>query len=307
MVGATAGSVRVAGGLGALGGLLLAIRPAFALGVAGGHRVGDAPGVLGFLPWLPAAVVLVAAGLATLLGRVPRVGVAVVAGAGAVSIGPLLRWIRVAENHGALDLPVGGQAVGATRYDAGGGAWLAIACSAVLVIAMLCCAVGWGHTVTEDDGSFDALRPRYGAVGLGLGVVTAVAFALSPASSSFGLEPGVLDAVGLDRAGILLLAVAAALTCVLAAALRPRMAGVSLLVGVATVLGGIGFDNLLVVVRSPDLRISVGTVAELVLPVVLLGFAGAIAFARQRRPAPDDAMGAYVTAKSSTSWLARRG
>lgn len=273
---------RIAGALGLVAAIGLLVRPFLPLAVVDADRVGSGPNVYDVLGWLPIAVVLGAGGVAALTGRMARVGLATVIAGGLLSAGQLLRWLWFTDSDlSTVDLPVGGQAVDAGRYDAGSGLVLAIVVAGVLILGLLIAVAGWGTTVLDDDGRFDALRPRYGGYGLIAGVLAAVAFGMQPHQSDIGIAPGnVLQATGLQRVGGLVFCIGIVACTVLAATLRPRRAGVAALMATATYLVGPAVDNLLVVTRSPDLGATFGTTAYLLAPVVVLLLALLMARAR---------------------------
>lgn len=285
VAGAVSPLARIAGALGVLAALGLLVRPFLPLAVVDGSRVGSGPNGYDVLGWLPIAVVLGAGGVAALTGRMARVGLATVIVGGLLSAGQLLRWLRFTDSGlSTVDLPVGGQAVDAGRYDVGPGLVLAIAVAATLLLAMLTAAAGWGTTVLEDDGRFDALRPRYGGYGLIAGELAAVAYGMQANDSAVGIAlANVLQVPGLLRVGGLIFCLGIVACTVLAATLRPRRAGVAALVATAAYLVGPAVDNLLVVTRSDDLGATFGTTAYLLAPVVVLLLAVLMSRARPSR------------------------
>lgn len=274
VVGRVAPAARAAGVLSILAAAALAVRPFLALATAHGHAVGDRPGVLGLLGWLPAIVLLGCAGTFVLLGRLPRPCLSVIGAAGAVSIGPLLRTIWLVEGQSPLDLPVGGQAVRDRSYDIGSGLIVELIGFGLLAAALVLVLAGWTATVTDDDGGFDRRRPAFGVVGLFVGALAAGAVSMAPSTSPIAIAPPAVTAqVGLQRIGGLVLAVIVVCCCVVAASLRPWLAAVGAWLAVGVMLVGLAIENALVVGRSADLGFDVGTVAQLVLPVVVLALA----------------------------------
>lgn len=283
VVGRVAAPARIAGGLAVLAAVLLAVRPFLPLATAKGHAVGERAGALGFLGWLPAVLVVGGAGVFVLLGRLPRPCMGVIGAAGALSIGPLLHAIWLLDGQSPLDLPVGGQALRATSYHAGSGLLVELIGFALLIAALLLVLAGWTTTVTDDDGGFDQRRPPFGVIGLFIGALAAGAVSMAPSSSPIAISPPAVTAqVGLERVGGLVLAVIVVCCCVLAASLRPWLAAAGAWSAVAVMLLGPAIENALVVDRSADLRFDVGTVAQLVMPVVILGLAAAAALVRRR-------------------------
>ncbi len=280
VVGAISGWSRVAGAAAGAAALCLLVRPFLPLATAGGDPVGATPGIASLAGWLPAIVLLAAAGAAALTGRVPRVGLAVIGAAGALAVGVGLRWVWLfgTGQRTVLDLPVGGQAVAGNRYAVGGGLWLAVVAAGLLVLGLIAAVAGWARTVTEDDGALDGWRPTFGALGLFVGAIAAIAVSMAPSDSALNVAPpSVIQQNGLDRIGGLILAVVVVVCCVLAATFRPWLATVGVLLSVGVVLLALSLDNLVVVARSRDLTTSVGTVAEAVSAVLVLLLAVAAA------------------------------
>jgi hypothetical protein len=283
VVGRVAIAARLAGALAVLAAIVLAVRPFLPLATAKGHSAGVRAGALGFLGWLPAVVVIGAAGVFVLLGRLPRPYLGVIGAAGALSIGPLLHTIWLINGQSPLDLPVGGQALRVASYRVGSGLIFELIGFALLVAALLLVLAGWTATVTDDDGGFDRRRPAFGVIGLFVGALAAGSVSMAPSSSPIAISPPAVTAqVGLERVGGLVLAVIVVCCCVVAASLRPWLAAAGAWLAVAVMLLGQAVENALVVGRSADLRFDVGTVALLVMPVVVLGLAAAAALVRRR-------------------------
>lgn len=290
VIGRVALATRVAGGLALAAAICLAVRPFLPVGTAHGHAVGRSAGVLGLVGWLPAVALLAGAGVACATGRMPRLWLAVVASAGALSVGFGLRWIWLLDTgqRTVLDLPVGGQVLRGNTYSVGSGLVLGLAAAGLLVLALLAALSGWTGTVMEDGGEFDRWRPRFGAIGFFLGVAVAGSFSIAGAGSALGVgPPTVTQQSGLDRIGGLLLAAAVVVCCVAAAGLRPWLAMLGAWAGVAVLLFGAGVENALVVRRSPDLTASLGTTAQIVAPVVLLLLAAGGALLSAPRAEPE--------------------
>ncbi|MGI8867263.1 MAG: hypothetical protein ACR2F6_00035, partial [Mycobacteriales bacterium] len=277
---------RTAGGLAAIAGLALAIRPLLPLGTTGGHRIGRGLGALGFLGWLPAAIVLVLLGAATMAGRLPRLGLAAVGAAGALGVGQLIHWLWLADTgaRSALDLPVPGQAVPATSYSVGPGLVVAIVAALGAVLGALAAYASWADTVMEDDGRFDRRRPAFASAGLVVGAGTVIAFGAGPSSSALGIAAaGVTQASGWQLTGELAFVALIVVACAVAPTLRPRLAVVTVWLVLGCVLLGIAVENAVVVGRSPDLGTTFGTVAEPVAAGLVLVLAAAAAAAGERR------------------------
>lgn len=288
VVGRVSPNARLAGVLGVAGAVCLLVRPLLPLVTSDGRRIGSGSGVLLALCWLPAAGIVAAAGVAAVRGRLPRLALGVIAGAGGLSIGPLLHWIWLTRtaDRSVLDLPLPGQTLPGNQYTPGPGLVLAIVGSASLVAALLAVLAGWSSTVMEDDGRFDRARPAVAMWGLFVGALTAVSFGSAPSGSRLHIAPAaLLQRSGLDLLGLLLLAAATVLGCVIAATLRPRLATVGTLTGLAVVLLGLGLDNLVVVAGSRDLSADFGTVAQLVTPLLVALLAVAAGVIARTEPA----------------------
>ena len=280
VVGAVSGWSRVAGAAAAAAALCLLVRPFLPLATADGDPVGATPGIASLACWSLAIVLLATAGAAAMTGRIPRVGLAVIGAAGALAVGIGLRWLWLfdAGQRTVLDLPVGGQAVAGSRYAVGGGLWLAVVAAGLLVLGLITGVAGWARTVTDDDNRFDGWRPTFSALGLFVGAIAALAFSMAPSDSALNVAPpSVIQQAGLDRIGGLILVVVVVACCVLAATFRPWLATVGVLFAVGVVLLALALDNLVVVARSHDLTTSVGTVAEVVSAVLVVGLAAAAA------------------------------
>lgn len=286
VVGRTPPLARAAGALGAVAGIAMIVRPLLPLGTAGAKRIGGGLGAIGVIGWLPAALVIVTAGTACAMGRLPRLGLAVVGAAGGLGVGAAVHWLWLTDTGArtSIDLPVPGQAVAVGAYSVGSGLVVALAGAIASVLALVAAYVSWGATVMDDDGRFDARRPAFGSAGLVVGALSGIAFGTAPSGSSVGAAPGgVLQQTGGLRVAELVFVVAVVIACVGAPTLRPRMAVVGAWLAVGVVLLGAGLENVVVVDRSADLRATLGTVAQPVAAVLVLCLALAAAAAGERR------------------------
>ena len=288
VVGRVAPAARMAGALAVAAAVGLAVRPFLALATVDGHVVGVRAGFLGFLGWLPAVLVVGGAGGLVLLGRLSRLGLAVIGAAGAVSIGSVLHTVWLLQGgRTALDLPVGGQALPGSGYSAGAGLILLLVTGGLLVLALVFVLLGWTGTVMDDGAGFDRRRPAFGTVGLFIGVLASGAVSVSASSSSIAIAPpAVTSQAGLQRVGGLTLAAVVVVCCVLVASLRPWIAAAGGWLGVAVMLAGPAVENALSVHRSPDLHADLGTYSQPILAVLVLGLAVTALLVRAPREAP---------------------
>jgi hypothetical protein len=282
---------RIAGGLAVAGALVRLVAAAFPLASTGGRDLagGNAFDWIVLLPFAGAAG---AAGVLCLLGRLPRLGLAVLLPIGSAAAGLLLRTAYLLDdtNRSSQDLPLG---LGSSfRYEAGGGLWLQVVAYSLLVAAFGAAAVAWSRTGMEDDGSFDGLRPRFAAFGLAAGIFAAIAVgmrqvdAIVPGAGA----PPLLEQSGLAEAGGLVLAGALLCWGAVAPTLHPRLATVGAFVGAGAVLGTDGLASVLLARRSPVAGVGAGATAELLVAAAFgLLAVGAWRLSGRRTPAePED-------------------
>jgi hypothetical protein len=159
--------------------------------------------------------------------------------------------------------------------------------------------LAWGRTVMEDGGSLDPLRPALAGAAVLVGVFAVLCLALPAADvpdrvvtdPATGLETVVttegpqalLERPGLALLGGLLLAGALVLCSVVAPSLRPRLAAVGGLLGVAVQLLAGGLSGARDAARSPDVEWTVPGMGLLLLAVVSAGLT-VLAWRWHRRP-----------------------
>jgi hypothetical protein len=264
VVGTVPPLARVAGAVALAAAVLLLAAPAFPLARSGGVDLGGPGNAWAFVPPLPLAATVAAAGVLAVRGRLPRLGLAVLFPAGTVAAGLLLQTASLlrAGSHSTIDLPLG---IGTSaRYEVGAGLVLSAVGYGVLVAAALLAAAAWPRTIMEDTGTLDPRRPRLAAWGLAVGVLTALVLGMAPYSSSIAAgAPTLPERHGLDLLGAAVVALGAAAWPVLAATLRPRLAVVGAYAGLAATLLSIGLGIALLVVRSPAIGTSAGGVGVL--------------------------------------------
>ena len=245
---------RAAGVLLVLAGVVAAVGAFFTYLTVGGTAVGLVSGPVDALVALVTPVAAVVVGTGLLSGRVPRLGLAYAAVAGALAVGRLL--IELYEGHGSTARPavevLAGQRVLTSSVDIGAGWVLGVAALCLTVLAGAVALAAWGRTVMEDGGALDPLRPALAGAAVLLGVGTVLCLALPAADvpdtvvtdPTTGLETVVsgqgpqalLERPGLALLGGLLLAAALLLCAVIAPSLRPRLGAVGGLLGVAVFL-----------------------------------------------------------------------
>jgi iron complex transport system permease protein len=281
---------RVAGGLAVAGALVRLIVPAAPLahgtGVAANLGRGN---FWDFVVLLPLVALIGAAGGSAAMGRLPRLGLAVLLPVGTAAIGQTLRTIYLFDSaRSSQDLPLG---IGSSfHYRAGGGLTLLLVADLLLVLAFVAASVAWSRTVMEDEGGFDGLRAKFAAVGLIAGVVggLAVGMAAGDASIPGAAAPPVLEQDGLAELGGLVIAVGVAAWGAFAPTLRPRLATVGVFAALAVLVGTEGLSRGLLAARSPVVGVGAGAVTELLAAVALAALAVGAWRLTAKPPAPVD-------------------
>lgn len=266
VVGTVPPLARVAGGVALVSAVLLLIAPAFPLARVAGADVGGPGNGWAFVPALPLVAAVAAGGALAVRGKLPRLGLAVLFPAGTLAAGLLLQtaYLLRAGSRSTLDLPLGTEE--SARYEVGGGLVVHAVAYGTLVAAAVLAAAAWPRTVMEDTGDLDPRRPRLAAWGLAAGVLTALVLGMAPYSAPIG-APTLPERSGLDLLGALIVALGAAAWAVLAATLRPRLAGVGAYGGLAAALLSQGLAIWLLVARSDELGVSAGGVGVLLAAV----------------------------------------
>jgi hypothetical protein len=279
---------RVAGGLAVVAVLVRLAVPAAPLAHAGRLDLGGG-NAFDWIALLPFAVVVGGAGVLALLGRLPRLALAVLLPTGTAAVGLLLAtaYLLDARDRGSQDLPLG--LATSFRYTAGGGLWLLFAAHATLVAAFLAAGLAWSRTGMEDEGSFDGLRPKAALAGLTAGVLGALGVGMAQLDPSVpgAAAPPLLQQSGLAELGGLVLAVAVAGWGTFAATLRPRLATVGAFAGLAALLGTEALRSALVAARSPVVGAGTGLVTE-AIAAVLFAVLALGAWRLPGRPVPDE-------------------
>ena len=289
VVGAVPPLARVAGVLGLAGALCRLVVPAFPLAkVPGGPSLGAAAGPADWLVLVPLVGAIGVAGVLCVRGRLPRLGLAILMGAGVVQSAVMLHafYLSYAGPRSTLDLPVNISV--SMRYHVGAGLVLLIIATGLLSTAQTVAVVAWARTVMEDDGSLDPLRPRFAVFGLLAAAFAMLVLGMAPYTSSLygsalsnGAPPSsVLERAGLDYLAGLTLVLGVAIWSTAAAALRPRLATVGIYVGLAAALATEALSTALLASRSRVIGTSVGGVGTW----FAVAFFAALAFAAWRLP-----------------------
>jgi hypothetical protein len=301
VVGEVPVSARAAGALLVLGGVLAAAAVFPTYLVVGGTVISLVTGPLDAVVALAAPLVTVAVGVVLLLGRVPRLGLAYAAVAGALSVGRLL--IELHQGRGSTTRPavevLAGERVLTSSVQTGAGWALGVAGLAVTVLAGVVALFAWSRTVMEDGGTLDPRRPALAGLAVLVGVAAVLCLALPAADvpdrvvtdPATGLATVVategpqalLERPGLALLGGLLLAGALVLCSVVAPSLRPRLAAVGGLLAVTVQLLGSALSGARDAAHGADLE---WTVPGIGLLVVGLASAGVTVLAWRWHRAP---------------------
>lgn len=295
VLGSIPGATRLVGALGVLGGVLLALAVVLPRLAVGDVRVlfgGSFVTVL--LSWIWPLVVVVAGG-SVLIGRYPRLGMAALGVAGALSGAGLLGelyWASAAAARGRYEI-IAGRRLLTSEVEPLAGWYVSVAGLIMLIIAGLAVGWLWSRVVMDDSESLDPGRPLLG----GLAAVTGVAAVLSlgaalvrvPDQLSRTQQPiagqlrpvkvrvPVEGAVGLfDRPGLaltagLILSVVLVLFAVFGTTLRPRLAVVGALGAFSGYIVELAARALVEAARSDQIEATVGGWGLLVVGVADTG------------------------------------
>lgn len=269
----------------------------------GGTEVSPPHGPLDIVAALLWPASIAAAGVSVLLGRLPRLGLAVLASAGALAIGLScgeLYQLQDADAHRGVEIFFGQRLV-TSSLEPMLGVWVQLSAYLLLVVVLVLTLLSWSGTTMDDAGDFDGQRPRVMGLSALTGVVGALAVAARPQdvpdqvlTSVTGFrttvevpgEVSLLDRLGLDLFGGVLLAVAVFATALLAATWRPRLATVGGLAGLGAYFLSTGLSLLLETRRYADVVAAAGGWLHLLAGAGFAGLAGFCLRAGGRRP-PD--------------------
>lgn len=300
IVGPVPGVARLAAAAGLLAGVLLLAARFLPYADVGGVEVRPphAPWDIGAaLIW---SGVLIAAGVSVLLGRLPRLGLTVLAASGALAIGLAVGeayHLQGTEAHRGVEFFFGQRLVTSSVQPLAG-VWVHLAAYLLLLVAVVLTLIAWPRATMEDAGEFDSRRPlAMGLAAIG-GLTGVLAVAARPLDTPdlvvqdvTGLRitvpvPGgvsLLDRLGLDLAGGVLLAAAVFLVALLAATLRPRLASVGAFAGLAAYFLTAGLSFLLEAGRYDDVEMAAGGWLHLVTGI---GFAALGGYCLRAAAAP---------------------
>lgn len=273
---------RVIGAAGVFGGLLLAIAvPLPYLQVGDQQLVVGASllTIVGSVIW-PAAIV--AAGVSVIRGRYPRLGLAVLGVAGAISVSGLFAhayWATSAAARGRYEV-IAGRRLLTTSVEPLSGWYVALAGLVVLIACALAVGWVWPRVVMDDSQSLDPGRPLLGGLAAVCGVTALLSLSvgllripdevtvsqeliagqLRPIETVVPVEGavGLFDRPGLALSASLLLGVLLVLFSIFGTTLRPRLAVVGALAAFALYVLTVGVRALLEAGRSEQLTPSVG-------------------------------------------------
>jgi len=294
---------RAAALAGILAGLLLVAARFLPYVDVGGVAVTPGHGPLDVAAALLWPGVVIAAGASVVLKRLPRLGLAVLASSGALAIGLAvgeLYQLQGAMAHRAVEVFFGQRLV-TTSVDPLGGVWVHLAAYLLLVVALALILVGWPRTTMEDAGDFDAARPLTMGLAAVAALVGVLAVAAKPQAAPDRIvqdatgfrttvevagEVSVLDRLGLDLAGGVLLAAAVCVVALLAATLRPRLASVGALGGLASYFLSAALLLLLETGRYDDVVVAPGAVLHLLSGGAFAGLTAYCLLARRPPVAP---------------------
>lgn len=286
---------RVVGGLGVVGGVLLAAAVLLPHLAVGPEQVVLGDSVRATLVSWIWPLVIVAAGLSVALGCYPRLGLAALGVAAALSAAGLvgeLYWAGGAAARGRYEI-IAGRRLLTSEVDVLAGWYVGVAGLVVLVLIGVAIGWLWSRVVMDDSESLDPGRPVLG----GLAAVNGVAGVLSLSATLVGipdqvtvtpqpiagqLRPvetltpvegaiGLLDRPGLALTAGLLLSAVLVLFSVFATTLRPRLAVVGALGAFTGYVVALAARALVEAARSEQIELSVGGWGLL---LVGLGYAG---------------------------------
>ncbi|MDQ4039628.1 MAG: hypothetical protein M3313_15070 [Actinomycetota bacterium] len=305
VLGAVPVASRMVGGLGILGGLLLSVAVLLPHLAVGAERVvlGDsAVAALASWSW---PLVIVTAGVSVVLGWYPRLGLAALGVAAAVSAAGLvgeLYWASGAADRGRFEI-IAGRRLLTSEVEPLAGWYVGVAGLSVLVLTGIAVGWFWSRVVMDDSESLEPGRPLLG----GLAAVTGVAavFALSatlvgipdqvlitqqpiagdlrPVQSLLPVEGaiGLLGRPGLALTAGLILSAVLVLFSVFATTLRPRLAVVGALAAFTGYLTGQALRAIVEAARSEEIEFVLGGYG---LILVCLGYAALTLLALRWHP-----------------------
>jgi len=282
---------RAAAGTAILGSLLLMAGRFLPHVDVGGVQVIPPRGPLDVAAALLWPGVMIASAVSVVLGRLPRLGLAVLAGSGALAIGLAvgeMYQLQDADAHRAVEVFFGRRLI-TSSVDPLVGVGVQLSAYLLLVVALVLTLSCWARTTMEDSGHFDGQRPLVMGVAALIGLLGVLAVSARPQDAPEQIvenvagfritvdvagEVSLLDRLGLDLLGGGLLAVAVFAVALTAATLRPRLATVGALAGLTAYFLGAGLLLLLEAGRYADLDVAPGGPLHLLTGAAFAGLAG---------------------------------
>lgn len=282
VLGSVPAASAVIGGLGVLGGLLLAVAVRLPHLAVGGEQVvfGDSFATT-LASWIWPMVIVVA-GVTVVLGHYPRMGLAALAVAAAVSVAGLvgeLYWASQDASRGRYEI-IAGRRLLTSEVEPLAGWYVGVAGLAVLLLVGLAVGWLWSRVVMDDSESLDPGRPALGGLAAvsGVGAVLSlgatvvgipdqvsvtqqpIAGQLRPVETLIPVEGaiGLLDRPGLALTSGLILSVVLVLFSVFATTLRPRLAVVGALAAFTGYVMAVAVRGLVEAAASEQIESSVG-------------------------------------------------
>ena len=280
IVGPVPALARVGAVTAILASVLLVIARFLPYADVGGIRISPPHAPLDIVAALLWAGVIAAAGCYVVLGRLPRLWLAVLAVSGALAIGlgiGELYQLQGAGAHRGVEVFFGRRAV-TSSIDALAGVWVHLSAYLLLVGTLVLTLLAWPRTTMDDNGDFDGRRPLVMGLAALAGLAGVLAVSARPqdtpdqvlqdisgfrVSVEIAGEVSLLDRLGLDLLSGLLIAFAVFAVALLAATLRPRLATVGALIGLAAYFLSSALLLLLESGRYADLVIAPGGVLYL--------------------------------------------
>ncbi|MCA0146142.1 hypothetical protein [Blastococcus sp. LR1] len=283
VVGTVAPLVRVSGVLLVLAGLvgLAAAFPTYL--TVDGEQLRQVRGLGSVLVALLVPAVQLAVGTTLVRRTLPKFGLAYAGVAAALAVGQLL--IEVYRGQSSTSRPgvevLAGEVVLTSGVQVGPGWVLGIVALVLTVLAGATGMAAWGRTVMDDRGPIDGVRSLLAGPAVLLGVATVICLTVPAADvpDELSTDPAtgmqtvvtqegpqaLLERPGLALLGGLLLAGALLLCSVVAPSLRPRLAVVGGLLGVAVAVLAAGLGGLRDAASSDELEWTVPGVGLVVL------------------------------------------
>lgn len=248
---------------------------------------------------------ILVAGVSVVLGRYPRLGLAALGVAGAMSVGGLigqLYWSSAAAARGRYEV-IAGRRLLTTAVEPLTGWYVGVAGLGMLIVCGLAVVWLWSRVVMDDSGSLDPGRPLLGGLAAVSGVTAVLSLSvgllripdevtvtqqliagqLRPVETVVPVEGaiGLFERPGLALTAGLLLGAVLVLFSVFATTLRPRLAVVGALAAFTAHVVALAARALVEAGRSEQLTTSVGAWGLL---IGAAGYAGLTVLAWRWQP-----------------------